>query len=512
MALEREKFGLYIRIKWGLVTLIGLYLFIGYPLGVFPRNAALPALLALVIATLTSTLMTFSLRRTRTAPLLSHFSMISDLAIILVTLQLSGGAENSWLFLPVFIIFLAGYIFDLRTSLAYAALASLSVATIFFLEYRGFLPHFSLYQMPEIYWKNPTRYIGFATGMAILYFVGAFTSGYLNQIMQETMTSLKKSLAESKGAESQAQDSRKAMMNLMEDLGKARDDLELRVRERTAELEEAKANLEEKVSDRTAALENSRKAILHMMKDLKEDMNKLETIDRMKTEFLSMVSHELRTPLTPLKGYVKLLLGGKLGTVAQPQVNALHVLERQGDHLENLIDSLLDVSRLELGKPIPTKKEPISIKKVLEEVAEAMAISIDNRGLALQMDIPKTLPTILGDEIKIKRVLSNLLGNAMKFTPKGGKIQVRASSEGDQVRVAVIDNGIGIAKENLEKIFDKFYQVDSSYTRAAGGIGMGLSIARELVGLHGGKLWAECKGMGSGSSFIFTLPTTAANE
>lgn len=512
MQFSESKQNLVLRIKWSLICIISLYLLIGYPLGVFPAKAAFPVFMALLIASSTALLLVYSRRRNIFPFFFTHLSLTLDLLIIIFGVYFSGGTENTWLFMPVFVIYLAGYLFDLRTSLAYAMLAFGVVAAMFFLEYFDYIPHFSLYNLPDFYWRNPGRYIGFLVGMFVLYFVGALSSGYLNQIVNQTLISLGNSLTESKGRQKEAEDSHKAMLNLMEDLGSAKEGLELRVKERTAELEEAKATLEKRVSERTVALDNSRKAILHMMKDLKEDMTKLQTIDRMKTEFLSMVSHELRTPITPLKGYLKLLLAGKIGKLAPNQIDTLHVLEHQGEHLEDLIDSLLDISRLELGKPIPTKKEPLSIKNVITDVAEAMVISAENRGLKLEQDLPDTLPAIFGDEIKIKRVLSNLIGNALKFTPKGGKIQVRATTQDASVRIEVLDNGIGLSKVNLEKIFEKFYQVDSSFTRAAGGIGMGLSIAKELVELHGGKIWAESKGLGNGSKFIFILPTAQTKE
>ncbi|MFC1637545.1 sensor histidine kinase [Candidatus Margulisiibacteriota bacterium] len=142
----------------------------------------------------------------------------------------------------------------------------------------------------------------------------------------------------------------------------------------------------------------------------------------------------------------------------------------------------------------------------MDEV-EAVNISAEDRGLAIKLEIDPELPSIMGDEIKLKRVVTNLVGNALKFTARGGEIRIKARPEAPGIRVEVIDNGVGIAGEYLGKIFDKFFQVDSSYTRATGGIGMGLAIARELVELHGGKIWVESGGLGKGSRFNFTLPS-----
>jgi len=428
--------------------------------------------------------------------------------LIILALYFNGGIENTWLFFPVFVIFFSGYLFSVRASLAYAVVSYLSILLMFFLEYFKIIPHFGIYNLSELYWRNTEYCIDYLVGMFMLYFFAAFSSGYLNQIMAQAAERLGRSLKETQTAQKESENARKALLNLTEDLTRARDTLEARVKERTAELEEAKSNLEQKVGERTAELEKSRRAVIHMMKDLKDDMEKLKVIDRMKTEFLSMVSHELRTPLTPIKGYLYLLTSEKIGTLTDQQKKALEIISRQSEHLQTLIDSILDLSRIERGQPLPLKKEPMSIKAAIEEVAEAMKIQAQAKQLNLILEIQENLPTIMGDSIKIKRALTNLLGNAFKFTPEGGEVKVRAFAEDSSLRVEVIDNGIGLAPENLTKIFEKFYQVDSSITRAAGGMGMGLPIAKEIVELHGGKIWAESEGLGKGSKFIFTLPIT----
>jgi signal transduction histidine kinase len=294
----------------------------------------------------------------------------------------------------------------------------------------------------------------------------------------------------------------------MDYLNQTKGELELKVKQRTTELEEAKIDLENKVAERTVKLEESRTAVLHMMRDLKEDIAKLQSVDKMKTEFLSMVSHELRTPLTPIKGYLSLLQSGKMGALTDQQKNALEIVTKQSEHLHSLIDSVLDLSRLELGKPIPIVKEPVSVNSILLDTYEAMRIQAENQGLKILLNIQEELPTIMGDAAKLKRILANLLGNAIKFTPRGGEITLRAFSGSSNIRIEVADNGIGLSSEHREKIFEKFFQVDSSLTRSSGGMGMGLTIVRELVTLHGGVAWAESEGLGKGSKFIFSLPVT----
>jgi len=428
------------------------------------------------------------------------------LLFVIVALYFNGGIENTWLFFPVLIIFVSGYLLDLQTSLIFALSSFFAVVAMFLLENTGAIPHFNAYGIPTLYWKYPAYIKDYLIGMFFLYFAAAVLSGYLNRRMQESSLQLEKALKDSNISRNELETSRKAMLNVMDDLENAREQLDQRVKERTAQLEEAKATLEGKVVERTADLEASRKAIMHMMKDLKEDVAKLQVVDRMKTEFLSLVSHELRTPLTPIKGYLYLILTGKMGEINPEQKNALEIVRRQSEHLHSMIDNILDISRFELGKPIPVNLEPISIKQIIEETAEAVVIQAKQRGIDLVLDIQSDLPTILGDSVKLKRVVTNLVGNALKFTPEGGAIKVKSFVYGTNIQVEVVDTGIGIDKDNLGKIFEKFYQVDSSTTRATGGIGMGLTICKELVALHGGKIWAESEGISRGSKFIFLLP------
>jgi PAS domain S-box-containing protein len=227
--------------------------------------------------------------------------------------------------------------------------------------------------------------------------------------------------------------------------------------------------------------------------------------DRMKTEFLSMVSHEMRTPITPINGYLQLLLSGKIGPLTPEQKQTMLLMQRQSKHLLILIDSIIDVSRIETGRTLVLSKTPVFLDDLLKRVIEAMGDQFEEKGIELKAELSAHLP-ILADEAKLERVITNILGNALKFVPRGGSVAVGARVEAGAARVSFADNGIGIDRENLEKIFEKFYQVDSSNTRAAGGIGMGLTIAREIVEAHGGKIWAESDGLGKGAALIFTLP------
>jgi signal transduction histidine kinase len=506
MQIEQEKISTYIRIKWLIVLVAFLFIVFEHLIGIINNFPAIACYIGFGVISINSLLFSRLFKKGLHLAVLSNYLLLIDLLVILGALYLNGGPETPWGYLPILVVFSAGYIFDFKTALVYALFAFLGLSTMYLLEYFALVPHFSLYGWPSNVWRDPRYLVDYSIGLLLLFFAEVLLSTGFSQTLLKVSGKQQQALKDSEQARTELETSRKALLNIMADFDSSKAALETKVKERTAELEAAKSGLEKSVSERTVSLEESRKAILHMMKDLKEDMAKLQTIDRMKTEFLSMVSHELRTPITPIKGYLSFMLSGKMGPLSDSQTNALQILSRQSEHLEGLIESLLDVSRLELGKPIPTKMEPLSIKKVIEEVAEALKITMESRGLTLNVLVPDDLPTILADEVKIRRILTNLVGNSQKFTPKGGEISINASANDQEITIEVVDNGIGIAREYLLKVFDKFYQVDSTYTRAAGGIGMGLAIVKELVELHGGRVRAESAGLGKGVKMIFTLP------
>jgi len=238
----------------------------------------------------------------------------------------------------------------------------------------------------------------------------------------------------------------------------------------------------------------------------KQAEEELKKADQMKGEFMSMVSHELRTPLTAIKGFVQLLDQETYGNLSPVQKDFVAKIKTQSNHLDNLIISILDFTRLESGQRFDIQKEPVSLVNEIDEVVEGMRPDFEKKEIKLNIDIPPDFPTIISDEAKIERILTNLLGNAFKFTPRRGTVTINAKVVGEKVFIVISDTGIGVAKENQEKIFERFYQVDSTITRGYGGIGMGLTIAKEIVEALGGKIWAESVGEGKGSSFIFTLP------
>jgi len=226
-------------------------------------------------------------------------------------------------------------------------------------------------------------------------------------------------------------------------------------------------------------------------------------LDRLKSEFISNTSHELRTPLQSIMGFTKLMLREKVPD-PETQREFLSIIDKQSARLADLINDLLDVSRMESGR-FNIQKQPLSIGDVIHgAVTELDGIAHDS-GVAIVGDMPATLPEIEADEKRIKQVIVNLLGNALKFSDSGGEITMSAEVKDDEILVSVSDRGIGIPAEAIPHLFERFYQVDGSMTRSSSGSGLGLFISAQIVEAHGGRIWAESK-LGKGSTFSFTLP------
>ena len=233
----------------------------------------------------------------------------------------------------------------------------------------------------------------------------------------------------------------------------------------------------------------------------------LKDADRRKDEFLATLAHELRNPLAPLRNSLAILQR----SAGDPElfVSAGGVMERQLGHLVRLIDDLLDVSRISLDK-LTLRLEPTDLAAVIEHAVEGCRPAAERAGHAIELRLPESAIKLHGDRARLSQVFSNLIGNACKFTPDGGRVRVEARIEGDRAVVAVRDDGIGIAAANLERVFDMFAQVDESFERAHGGLGIGLTLVRRLVEMHGGTVVAKSSGLGQGSEFVVTLPLASA--
>ncbi|MBN2457817.1 HAMP domain-containing protein [Candidatus Woesearchaeota archaeon] len=233
-----------------------------------------------------------------------------------------------------------------------------------------------------------------------------------------------------------------------------------------------------------------------------EDITKLKEIDDMKNEFISTVSHELRTPLTSIIGYTTLLLDEKFGRLQKDQMRAIGIVKKESDVLHELIDDILDLSKLEAGKAKAVFEET----DIRDVISKCPAIRLpEKKGIHLKQLYPENLPMIMADRAKLSQVFTNIISNAVKFTKENGTITVKAMSKKDHVIIDIRDTGIGIKKSEIPKLFNKFYQVQSHLTRTQTGTGLGLPIVKEIIGLHNGLLSVKSV-FGKGTTVSIALP------
>jgi signal transduction histidine kinase/ActR/RegA family two-component response regulator len=235
----------------------------------------------------------------------------------------------------------------------------------------------------------------------------------------------------------------------------------------------------------------------------------LNDTDRLKGEFLSMMSHELRTPLTAIIGYTDLLMRQIHGPLTERQTKHQQAVKKAANRLLGLINDLLDVNRMESGH-VTLNVEAVVLNEAVHRAVEQVAPSAELRGVELRLDVPLAPVALFADAERLQQIIANLLDNAVKFTAAGGTVTVRINRQGDAVTVSVIDTGIGVPPEQLERIWDRFHQADSGSRRQFGGTGLGLAIVRHLVELHRGTVSVSSTGTGEGSTFRVTLPTGQA--
>jgi len=231
------------------------------------------------------------------------------------------------------------------------------------------------------------------------------------------------------------------------------------------------------------------------------DVTNLRKLDEMKSGMLAVVSHELRTPLTSIRMATHLLLEERIGMLTPKQQELLIAAREDADRLYEIIESLLDMGRIESGRALIELK-PASAEQLVREAAEEVESAYRDKGVTLEWGVPAETPNVQADADRIGHVFSNLLSNALKYTPSGGKVRLWAESGDDVVRFAVEDTGSGIAAEHLPKIFDRFYRVPGQQGRS--GVGLGLAIAKEIVEVHGGSISVQSK-LGEGTRFSFSL-------
>ncbi len=233
----------------------------------------------------------------------------------------------------------------------------------------------------------------------------------------------------------------------------------------------------------------------------------LNRTEAMRRDLIANVTHELRTPLTSIKGYMEGLMDGVLP--AGPET--FQQVYREADRLQRLVNDLQELSRVE-AKAVKLHRQPLDPQKLIRQTAARLLPQFESKRVTLLLDVPPALPRIWADEDRISQILVNLMGNALQYTPAGGQVAVSAAQTGNMVTFSITDTGIGIPVEHLARLFTRFYRVDKSRSRAGGGSGIGLTIARHLVEAHGGEISAGSAGTGKGSAFRFTMPVYHAGE
>jgi signal transduction histidine kinase len=267
-------------------------------------------------------------------------------------------------------------------------------------------------------------------------------------------------------------------------------DRDLAVKQAYRELEQLNQTLEQRVQQRTRELQTANE--------------KLQELDRLKSTFVSIVSHELRTPMTSIKGYVENMLDGLAGALTDKQSRSLERVKHNIDRLTRMINELLDLSRIEAGR-MELRLAPVSLLDVAAEVVESYQAAAREKSVTLRAAPRQNLPLVNGDADKLNRILTNLVHNAIKFTPQGGKIRVEVRAQDEAyIETSVIDSGCGIPSGELDKVFDKFYWSESVPVETRGA-GLGLAIAKNLVELHGGTIRVD-SAVGRGTCFSFTIP------
>ena len=243
--------------------------------------------------------------------------------------------------------------------------------------------------------------------------------------------------------------------------------------------------------------------------ELKELATELKRAARVKSEFLANMSHELRTPLNSINGFSEVLYDETFGPLNEKQKKYVNNVLTSGKHLLLLINQILDMAKIEAGK-MRLSLSSLPMKSLLNEISLLVADMVGKKKIEMSLELAEDLPNIEADDLKVKEIIYNLLSNAVKFSPEGGKIGMRAKRTDSDIEIVVWDTGVGIASENMEKIFEGFFRVDTPYSRVTEGTGLGLPLSKNLVELHGGKLSVESAGLNKGTSVRFTLPIVSS--
>lgn len=262
------------------------------------------------------------------------------------------------------------------------------------------------------------------------------------------------------------------------------------------------------IMGRAILRENLFNPLADVTRELQEKNRELQDADRVKNQFLAKMSHELRTPLNSIIGYTDLVLEGLYGDLSDQQADRLQKVLRNGRNLLNLINDILDLSHIEIGQ-IVLYPEPVSTQDLLESVVSVVQPQMESKGLALLREYDSASP-IFVDRMRAQQIITNIMSNAVKFTPNG-HIRIQAQDENGNVHITIEDTGIGIPEDKMHRVFQEFRQIDNAPTREYGGTGLGMSITRRLVEMSGGKIWVESK-LDAGTTFHLLLPNAYATQ
>jgi len=292
---------------------------------------------------------------------------------------------------------------------------------------------------------------------------------------------------------------------------------EKEIKKHTQNLEKEVLKRTKELSSKVDVLSDTKTAVLNMMEDmdeankrlvetqekLKESLRELKEMNTKKDQFISIAAHELKTPLTSIHGFSQLLQNRKIANNFTKRNKYLKIMDHETKRLSKLVEDILDLSRIDLGT-VKIDLSEIDVNELVKSAKREMEMEIKEKGLTSEYDIEPGLPKIVTDGEKLTEIMINLINNATKYTSKG-KISVKVFRDNDNIHFVVKDTGVGVSKMNQEKIFERFYQVDSSLARKGGGTGLGLALCKEFVEMLGGKIWMSSR-MGKGSEFHFTLP------
>jgi signal transduction histidine kinase len=370
--------------------------------------------------------------------------IILDMAALTILLHFTGGIENPFIFFFVFHIVLASIGLNYRMVYLLSTIAIAMVALMVGLEYAGLIPHVNLvgFVQPMRY-RDPSRVLVVLAALAVLLYGTTYvTTAVAGELRkrQREVVALQERLLE----------------------------------EKTDELERA--------SDSIAELEEERNQFLR---------------------FIGIAAHDLKAPLTAIQGFLWVMLGGFAGEISDKQKNMLERSTRRITELLTLISDLLDIPRIETGQIVQEMKE-VSLRQAIRNSLESQRSLATEKGVKLKVEIPDGLPRIKGSASRLQQVITNLVNNAINYTPEGA-ITIRVQEQAKDLLVEVIDTGIGIPPEDMPRLFEDFFRASNVEIK---GTGLGLSITRRIVEAHGGRIWAEspCSETDTGSKFSFTLP------